>query len=94
MPRGYWIYRGHPQDLLKHAESIGCARLGLPLLPEKRSASAKTASRRPWMRNRLQTQIGSGAAGKSSSAVRRARVRPVRGRTSEGVDRDAVGSTP
>jgi hypothetical protein len=35
MPRGYWIYRGHPQDLLKHAESIGCARAGLPLLPEK-----------------------------------------------------------
>lgn len=35
MPRGYWIYRGHPQNLLKHAESIGCARLGLPLLPEK-----------------------------------------------------------
>jgi hypothetical protein len=35
MKRGYWIYRGHPQDLLKHAESLGCAREGLPLLPEK-----------------------------------------------------------
>ena len=35
MPRGYWLYNGHPQNLLKHAESIGCARLGLPLLPEK-----------------------------------------------------------
>ena len=35
MPRGYWIYRGHPQNLLKHAESLGCARAGLPLLPEK-----------------------------------------------------------
>ncbi|HEX4753508.1 MAG TPA: hypothetical protein VH268_11460 [Solirubrobacterales bacterium] len=35
MPRGYWIYRGHPQNLLAHAESIGCARAGLPLLPEK-----------------------------------------------------------
>jgi hypothetical protein len=35
MPRGYWLYRGHPQNLLAHAESIGCARLGLPLLPEK-----------------------------------------------------------
>jgi hypothetical protein len=35
MQRGYWIYRGHPQNLLKHAESLGCARLGLPLLPEK-----------------------------------------------------------
>jgi hypothetical protein len=36
MPRGYWIYRGHPQNLLKHAESIGCARLGLPLLGSKK----------------------------------------------------------
>lgn len=35
MRRGYWIYRGHPQDLLAHAESLGCARAGLPLLPEK-----------------------------------------------------------
>jgi hypothetical protein len=35
MPRGYWLYRGHPQDLLAHAESLGCAREGLPLLPEK-----------------------------------------------------------
>jgi len=35
MPRGYWLFRGHPQNLLAHAESIGCARLGLPLLPEK-----------------------------------------------------------
>src|SRR5262249_28297292 len=25
MPRGYWIYRGHPQNLLAHAESLGCA---------------------------------------------------------------------
>jgi hypothetical protein len=36
MPRGYWLYRGHPQNLLKHAESIGCARLGLPLLGSKK----------------------------------------------------------
>jgi hypothetical protein len=35
MPRGYWLHRGHPQNLLAHAESLGCARLGLPLLPEK-----------------------------------------------------------
>jgi hypothetical protein len=35
MKRGYWLYRGHPQNLLKHAESLGCAREGLPLLPEK-----------------------------------------------------------
>jgi hypothetical protein len=38
MPRGYWIYRGHPQNLLAHAESLGCARIGLPLLPEKMKA--------------------------------------------------------
>jgi hypothetical protein len=37
MPQGYWLYRGHPQNLLAHAESIGCARLGLPLLPEKQA---------------------------------------------------------
>ena len=35
MPRGYWLHRGHPQDLLAHAESLGCARAGLPLLPDK-----------------------------------------------------------
>jgi hypothetical protein len=35
MPRGYWLYRGHPRNLLAHAESLGCARIGLPLLPEK-----------------------------------------------------------
>jgi hypothetical protein len=35
MPNGYWPYHGHHRNLLAHAESIGCARLGLPLLPEK-----------------------------------------------------------
>jgi hypothetical protein len=35
MPQGYWPYHGHHRDLLAHAESIGCARLGLPLLPAK-----------------------------------------------------------
>jgi len=35
MPQGYWDFRGHHRDLLAHAESLGCARLGLPLLPEK-----------------------------------------------------------
>jgi hypothetical protein len=35
MPSGYWQYHGHHRNLLAHAESIGCARLGLPLLPEK-----------------------------------------------------------
>jgi hypothetical protein len=35
MPQGYWDFRGHHRDLLAHAEGLGCARLGLPLLPEK-----------------------------------------------------------
>ena len=35
MPRGYWDFRGHRRRLLAHAESLGCARLGLPLLPWK-----------------------------------------------------------
>jgi hypothetical protein len=35
MPQGYWEWNGHRQDLLGHAEGLGCARLGLPLLPEK-----------------------------------------------------------
>ncbi|HEY0278689.1 MAG TPA: hypothetical protein VGC32_10520 [Solirubrobacterales bacterium] len=35
MPRGYWLYHGHHRDLLAHAESLGCARSGIPLLPEK-----------------------------------------------------------
>jgi hypothetical protein len=35
MPSGYWPYHGHHRNLLAHAENIGCARIGLPLLPEK-----------------------------------------------------------
>jgi len=35
MPQGYWDFRGHHRDLLSHAEGLGCARLGLPLKPEK-----------------------------------------------------------
>ncbi len=35
MPQGYWDFRGRHRDLLAHAEEMGCARLGLPLLPEK-----------------------------------------------------------
>lgn len=35
MPQGYWDFRGHHRNLLAHAEGIGCARRGLPLLPEK-----------------------------------------------------------
>jgi hypothetical protein len=35
MPRGYYVWAGHKRDLLAHAEGLGCARLGLPLTPEK-----------------------------------------------------------
>jgi hypothetical protein len=35
MPQGYWDWHGHHQDLLGHAEGLGCARLGLPLVPAK-----------------------------------------------------------
>ncbi|HTT94354.1 MAG TPA: hypothetical protein VMF55_06755 [Solirubrobacterales bacterium] len=35
MPQGYFDWNGHHRDLLAHAESLGCARLGLPLMPEK-----------------------------------------------------------
>jgi len=35
MPHGYWDWHGHRRSLLAHAEGLGCARLGLPLLPRK-----------------------------------------------------------
>jgi hypothetical protein len=35
MPRGYWDWHGHHRPLLPRAEGLGCARLGLPLLPRK-----------------------------------------------------------
>ncbi len=35
MPQGYFEWDGHKRDLLAHAEGLGCARLGLPLTPEK-----------------------------------------------------------
>jgi hypothetical protein len=35
MPGGYWQWSGHRHPLLPHAEGLGCARLGLPLLPKK-----------------------------------------------------------
>jgi hypothetical protein len=35
MPQGYWEWHGLHRDLLAHAEGLGCARLGLPLVPEK-----------------------------------------------------------
>jgi hypothetical protein len=35
MPQGYFVWAGHHRDLLAHAEGLGCARLGLPLVPAK-----------------------------------------------------------
>jgi hypothetical protein len=35
MPKGYFEYDGHKRDLLAHAEGLGCANFGLPLLPKK-----------------------------------------------------------
>ena len=35
MPQGFFDWHGHHRDLLAHAEGLDCARLGLPLTPEK-----------------------------------------------------------
>jgi hypothetical protein len=35
MPSGVWVHTGHRHPLLPRAEGLGCARLGLPLLPRK-----------------------------------------------------------
>lgn len=35
MPKGYFEWDGHKRDLLAHAEGLGCANFGLPLLPKK-----------------------------------------------------------
>jgi hypothetical protein len=35
MPSGVWKWNGHQHPLLPRAEGLGCARLGLPLLPRK-----------------------------------------------------------
>jgi hypothetical protein len=35
MPSGVWIWAGRRHPLLPRAEGLGCARLGLPLLPRK-----------------------------------------------------------
>jgi hypothetical protein len=35
MPSGVWVHTGHRHPLLPRAEGLGCARLGLPLLPSK-----------------------------------------------------------
>lgn len=35
MPSGVWHWAGHTRRLLPHAEGLGCARWGIPLLPWK-----------------------------------------------------------
>jgi hypothetical protein len=35
MPKGYFEWDGHKRGLLAHAEGLGCANFGLPLLPKK-----------------------------------------------------------
>jgi hypothetical protein len=35
MPKGYFEWDGHKSDLLAQAEGLGCANIGLPLLPKK-----------------------------------------------------------
>lgn len=43
MPRGYWQWAGHHRRLLPHAEGLGCARLGLPLLLRKQRLQRERA---------------------------------------------------
>jgi hypothetical protein len=38
MPSGVWQYGPHRWRLLPKAEGLGCARLGLPLLPKAEAA--------------------------------------------------------
>jgi hypothetical protein len=35
MRRGYWEWAGRRHPLMPHAEGLGCARWGLPLLARK-----------------------------------------------------------
>lgn len=41
MPSGVWEWNGHQHPLLPRAESLGCARLGLPLLPRKQKLQSE-----------------------------------------------------
>jgi hypothetical protein len=41
MPSGIWEWNGHQHPLLPRAESLGCARLGLPLLPRKQKLQSE-----------------------------------------------------
>ena len=41
MPKGYFEWYGHKRKLLAQAEGLGCANMGLPLLPKKMKAQAE-----------------------------------------------------
>jgi hypothetical protein len=41
MPSGVWVWAGRRHPLLPRAESLGCARLGLPLLPRKQKLQSE-----------------------------------------------------
>ncbi|HEX5592393.1 MAG TPA: hypothetical protein VFX35_03485 [Solirubrobacterales bacterium] len=41
MPSGVWEWAGRRHPLLPHAEGLGCARFGLPLLPRKQKLQAE-----------------------------------------------------
>ncbi len=44
MPSGVWTWDGQTHPLLPKAEALGCARLGLPLLPSKMKAQRERAA--------------------------------------------------
>ena len=41
MPSGYWRWQGHRHPLLPRAEGLGCARLGIPVLPWKQQRQSE-----------------------------------------------------
>jgi hypothetical protein len=44
MPKGYFEWDGHKRNLLGQAEGLGCANLGLPLLPKKMKLQRERAA--------------------------------------------------
>jgi hypothetical protein len=47
MPSGVWVWAGRRHPLLPRAESLGCARLGLPLLPRKQKLQSERGIPQP-----------------------------------------------
>ena len=46
MPSGHWEWNGHRHPLLPRAESLGCARWGIPVLPRKQRLQRERRERR------------------------------------------------